>query len=220
MSLIKCKECGKEISDTATCCVHCGCPIIKETICPECKKTIPNQETVCPNCGFQLEGKSEVQPKNKTFNKRTLIPILLVAVIILIIVLVIVFTNGDKLVCNYENSSSVGTLKYEVTYNFKNNDIKSINGYQYAKANDDRITSSLWSSTNNPTLQNNNLEGVTYKATLSEAGEIKINYSLDVEKAPSLFNSVVGLAGVSGVTISMNKNAIKEIYENNNFICK
>ena len=27
MALIKCKECGKEISDKAEYCVHCGCPI-------------------------------------------------------------------------------------------------------------------------------------------------------------------------------------------------
>ena len=35
MTLIKCPECGKEISDKATCCIHCGCPmdyIIKKTI--------------------------------------------------------------------------------------------------------------------------------------------------------------------------------------------
>ena len=29
MALIKCKECGKEISDTANECVHCGCPLGK-----------------------------------------------------------------------------------------------------------------------------------------------------------------------------------------------
>lgn len=27
MALIKCKECGKEISDKATACPHCGCPV-------------------------------------------------------------------------------------------------------------------------------------------------------------------------------------------------
>ena len=27
MALIKCPECGKEISDKATCCIHCGCPM-------------------------------------------------------------------------------------------------------------------------------------------------------------------------------------------------
>lgn len=31
MALIKCEECGKEISDKATACIHCGCPVnIKE----------------------------------------------------------------------------------------------------------------------------------------------------------------------------------------------
>lgn len=29
MALIKCSECGKEISDKATSCIHCGCPIEK-----------------------------------------------------------------------------------------------------------------------------------------------------------------------------------------------
>ena len=31
MALIKCSECGKEISDKATNCPNCGCPIEKET---------------------------------------------------------------------------------------------------------------------------------------------------------------------------------------------
>lgn len=31
MSLIICSECGKEISDKATACIHCGCPIKKDT---------------------------------------------------------------------------------------------------------------------------------------------------------------------------------------------
>ena len=36
MALIKCCECGKEISDKATTCIHCGCTIEKKYICPEC----------------------------------------------------------------------------------------------------------------------------------------------------------------------------------------
>lgn len=31
MALIKCKECGKEISDTATKCIHCGLPLTNIT---------------------------------------------------------------------------------------------------------------------------------------------------------------------------------------------
>lgn len=30
MALIKCRECGKEISDTADRCIHCGCPLRNE----------------------------------------------------------------------------------------------------------------------------------------------------------------------------------------------
>lgn len=32
MALIKCNECGKEISDKAKTCIHCGNPIFKESI--------------------------------------------------------------------------------------------------------------------------------------------------------------------------------------------
>ena len=32
MSLIKCSECGKEISDKAKTCIHCGNPIYKEKV--------------------------------------------------------------------------------------------------------------------------------------------------------------------------------------------
>ncbi len=32
MALIKCKECGKEVSDKAGACPNCGCPIEKESI--------------------------------------------------------------------------------------------------------------------------------------------------------------------------------------------
>lgn len=34
MALIKCPECGKEVSDKASCCVHCGCPINKDDSIP------------------------------------------------------------------------------------------------------------------------------------------------------------------------------------------
>ena len=34
MALIKCPECGKEISDRAQACIHCGCPLAtNESIC-------------------------------------------------------------------------------------------------------------------------------------------------------------------------------------------
>ena len=49
MSLIKCPECGKEISNKANTCIHCGYPIHKHL--PQVK--------VCGLCGFQNEDTTE-----------------------------------------------------------------------------------------------------------------------------------------------------------------
>ena len=50
MALIKCKECGKEISDKAKQCVHCGYE--NDTIkCKECGKEISKNANVCFHCG-------------------------------------------------------------------------------------------------------------------------------------------------------------------------
>lgn len=81
MSLIKCIECNKEISDKSKECPHCGCPTseslkIKDSIfsnydykCKNCNGTkytkIENQGgifLVCDKCGFV----DEVIPRQKT----------------------------------------------------------------------------------------------------------------------------------------------------------
>jgi len=50
MALIKCSECGREISDKAAACIHCGCPI------SESKPT-------------SFAGHKVVYTGNKTFNE-------------------------------------------------------------------------------------------------------------------------------------------------------
>lgn len=51
MTLISCKECGKEISDYATACPHCGAPVVKDVFCQKCGTKIPENVAFCPNCG-------------------------------------------------------------------------------------------------------------------------------------------------------------------------
>lgn len=51
MALIKCTECGHEVSDRASACPNCGCPIEKINYCVECGQPIPEGVNVCPNCG-------------------------------------------------------------------------------------------------------------------------------------------------------------------------
>lgn len=54
MALVKCKECGKSISDTAKICPHCGIKTEVET-CPECGKKVKQNDDFCSNCGYPLK---------------------------------------------------------------------------------------------------------------------------------------------------------------------
>ena len=47
MALIKCSECGKEVSSSAKTCPHCGIKINFKK-CPECGKKLKGEETNCP----------------------------------------------------------------------------------------------------------------------------------------------------------------------------
>jgi len=57
MALIKCPECKKEISEEATQCIHCGCPIENETkhYCKECGTEILETDETCKKCGCSLK---------------------------------------------------------------------------------------------------------------------------------------------------------------------
>lgn len=54
MALIKCTECGHEISDKANACPNCGCPIEKGHVCKECGSLISATDAICPNCGCPI----------------------------------------------------------------------------------------------------------------------------------------------------------------------
>ena len=51
MSLVKCKKCKKEISNTVKFCPHCGESTVKQ-FCKECGHEMAINATSCPSCGF------------------------------------------------------------------------------------------------------------------------------------------------------------------------
>lgn len=57
MALIKCKECGEEISSNAKVCPHCGYKN-EISVCPECGKEVNESEANCPACGYPLHKKT------------------------------------------------------------------------------------------------------------------------------------------------------------------
>ncbi len=217
MALIKCSECGKSISDKAKACPNCGNPVEKELICSECGEIISKNDNVCKKCGCPVE------KKNPTISKNSNIKIIIggiCGVIILIIILCLAFGKGDTLYCTSKKSSDAGSFEFKVTYTFKDGAIKSLKGYSYAKPSDVNVAESLWTISKKQQDQYNYYDGLSYKATYSEDHEVILNYSIDAEKAPKMFNAVATLSGVDGITESSTKDEVRTIFEDNGFKCK
>ncbi|MCF8145964.1 MAG: zinc ribbon domain-containing protein [Deltaproteobacteria bacterium] len=67
MALIKCSECGKEISDKAEKCVHCGCPVeLTKAKCPNCGFERSPEDQECPKCGIIYSKFETVAAKKRT----------------------------------------------------------------------------------------------------------------------------------------------------------
>ena len=112
MALIVCPECGREVSDKAKACPHCGCPVKtqdtylnedKPKICPRCHLTNPSSTHIC-DCGYHFteNGVSNFSEPNRegTARKRNSERIKVwlgagIATLILIAVLVIICTAGN-----------------------------------------------------------------------------------------------------------------------------
>ena len=60
MALIKCNECGKEMSDHAKQCPHCGCDN-NIMFCPECDKQLSSKASLCPNCGCPIKKNKNIE---------------------------------------------------------------------------------------------------------------------------------------------------------------
>lgn len=59
MAMIKCPECGNEMSDRAKVCPKCGAEN-DIVFCPECDKQLSRKATSCPHCGYVLQGNNNV----------------------------------------------------------------------------------------------------------------------------------------------------------------
>lgn len=70
MALIKCKECGNEISSSAKTCPHCGVKI-SLLKCPECGKKLNGDETNCPDCGYPINKKTTSNIITENLDKLT-----------------------------------------------------------------------------------------------------------------------------------------------------
>lgn len=93
MALVKCRNCGVEISDDSKKCVHCGAQVVLTVRCKECKKEYDNTTNICPFCGKKnsnniknsiISVKSKVKEKFVS-NKKKVIVVSIVLVIVLVL---------------------------------------------------------------------------------------------------------------------------------------
>lgn len=66
MAIIKCPECGHQVSDKAATCPSCGIEIAGRVMkCPECGSIVFKEQELCPNCHYTLHGEPVAeQPSN------------------------------------------------------------------------------------------------------------------------------------------------------------
>lgn len=97
MALIKCPECGNEVSDKAAVCPNCGVEIapaeVKAIICPECGSEINPAQNICKNCGYDPIKIA----KGKSRKKKKIITIVLCAMVLIAIIAgVVALINANK----------------------------------------------------------------------------------------------------------------------------
>lgn len=66
MALINCPECGKEVSDKASACIHCGCPLKDKNI-----NILGNQNDRKINYPIKINGKTVMSDDIKKFLRKS-----------------------------------------------------------------------------------------------------------------------------------------------------
>ncbi|MBE6983601.1 MAG: zinc-ribbon domain-containing protein [Ruminococcaceae bacterium] len=113
MALIKCTECGKEISDKAVACPHCGCPTAEmnvrqseATVGGTADTSIANKSTTENN------GSHKPKTTKKVINKKIMIPVLALGCAIIIFA-ILVFTHT---ICLKHSYSEATVLRPQTCY--------------------------------------------------------------------------------------------------------
>lgn len=119
MALIKCQECGKEISDSSKVCIHCGYKLKSFKICPECNTQVDENDTTCSKCGYSFK-RTDKKERKLTIIISIIVGIILIGIITFFIISskyveVPNLTNTDSLTATeiLRNDNLIPRLEYE-----------------------------------------------------------------------------------------------------------
>ncbi|MBC5688694.1 zinc ribbon domain-containing protein [Mediterraneibacter sp. NSJ-55] len=135
MTLIKCPECGREISDKAIECPQCKTKLKgtepAKKLCLECGGELSNEESICSKCGCpvlteeQMKGETKKNKKKKQSIKITLICL---GIIVLLVYISCLFKQ-DNIFKEY--TDFIGKQQDTLPNDFKKEEI--MDGYWIAK---------------------------------------------------------------------------------------
>lgn len=111
MALIKCSECGHEVSNKASSCPNCGCPIETGLVCNECGAEISPIDKVCPNCGNPLN----IQNRKSNFRRITIFASIVFLIVILggLVAVNHLPTSNNNVAENYDETESTSATNTE-----------------------------------------------------------------------------------------------------------
>ncbi|MBQ8576015.1 MAG: hypothetical protein IJ447_08225 [Clostridia bacterium] len=118
MALINCPDCGKEVSDSAKNCIHCGC-VLKQNLvkCPECGNEAPEGTKTCAKCGFAFRSEDTAQKvvvvnKRKLFTRKKLFMVgLILFFIVSAVFLLVHFISKDHPILNASNTEMLNLTR-------------------------------------------------------------------------------------------------------------
>ena len=103
MAIMKCPDCGQDISDQAPKCVYCGQKITRKVLCPECKEQIKEGLKQCPKCGYNFP---------KTVNKKT---IGIIAVVVIFVIVAVAFIIKSLSLSDEEKAIKISMQELNIT---------------------------------------------------------------------------------------------------------
>lgn len=130
MAIIKCPECGQDVSDKARICIHCGITLNEETLkkelkCTKCGEILSEQDNFCIKCGSPVmkpnqaeAGKQQTRVMNIDKSKKKKILIICIAVAMAVC---IIGGVGFKLFWDYRTEQN-----YKNTYNNYIEDLRKV----------------------------------------------------------------------------------------------
>lgn len=150
MAMIKCPECGKEVSENAAKCPGCGYPIKSEKKkekkmkeekieCPECHEEVDAKSTVCPYCGNPLKNKIQLFiVKAQEFLHKKVGKATVIGVILLIVVGTVIFQFSQKTIFD-EYTKYLGKNANDLPKSFVHDRVFSDEDYYEATPENDIV---------------------------------------------------------------------------------